>query len=424
MGNDTMQEPTGSLMRRKLSGISPRARRWAGAAAWGAAIAVLVWRLAQIPIQAQSMMADDNMIFAARDSLSEALALHRKYWTPLYPTVLWLARRAGAGVGELNVALFLATLAGMGLLARAAAPDARAEWPVFLGACAYFNYVQFEQAESECLFIPLGVFLAAALVAHHRRPGWPSLAALGVLCGALSATRYFGIFWGIPLVGLHLLAIHRREAWRALAGKIAAFIALAAAPPASWMWRAWQTTGYLSGMNRFRGRDFSMGAKEFAPYQGSWVNAWLVVKGTFVDFFSPDRHAAAGVMMHAYQPTIREWICLGLLLVCAAQAVFLLARRPPGRIPWNAPAAIVLQFYAWHAALLAILWKLGNNDPMHSRFLVPGYPFLTLCAFALYQALQRRVRHPAALLAFHALVAMFLVASFDRHFHVSTVLLR
>ncbi|HMB69208.1 MAG TPA: hypothetical protein VKU85_07840, partial [bacterium] len=63
-------------------------------------------------------------------------------------------------------------------------------------------------------------------------------------------------------------------------------------------------------------------------------------------------------------------------------------------------------FAGIHAAALLVLWTVGNNDPIHTRFVAPLYPGLVLLLFAGREAAaQRGIRTAAAALTAVAVLA-------------------
>ena len=45
---------------------------------------------------------------------------------------------------------------------------------------------------------------------------------------------------------------------------------------------------------------------------------------------------------------------------------------------------------AAYFALTLAVWTVGNNDPIHTRFLFPAYPLLVVLAFHAYDAMKER----------------------------------
>jgi hypothetical protein len=48
----------------------------------------------------------------------------------------------------------------------------------------------------------------------------------------------------------------------------------------------------------------------------------------------------------------------------------------------------VAEVAASYLALTILLWTVGNNDPIHTRFLFPVYPLLWVLAFHAYDAVR------------------------------------
>ena len=79
------------------------------------------------------------------------------------------------------------------------------------------------------------------------------------------------------------------------------------------------------------------------------------------------------------------------------------------------PTGAAFALFAVHNVMLLVVWTLGNNDPLHSRYLWPSYPMLILlgcAAYARVRALWPRAFWPA--FPFRLLLALLLVVHTQR----------
>jgi len=179
------------------------------AALAAAAVVLLVdffyWRQsAELSIQSEL-----NLRFAGRASLTSALERYPKLRPPLYPVLLWMAEASGLSVLRVNELIFLATLPLLYLLARRSLGGVNPIHPVLLYAASNFNYVNLHQVTAEGLFVLLSVILLLGLGRIARDdPGWLPLAVVTLATAGLCLTRYFAVYFAVPLVALNIL-------WRA-----------------------------------------------------------------------------------------------------------------------------------------------------------------------------------------------------------------
>ena len=85
-----------------------------------------------------------------------------------------------------------------------------------------------------------------------------------------------------------------------------------------------------------------------------------------------------------------EWALLAIALAAAASARRRgtprgTARRRP--VP-HRPRASLAEVAAAYLGLTLSLWTVGNNDPIHTRFLFPVYALLWVLAFHAYDAVK------------------------------------
>jgi len=382
---------------------------WARGLLAGLAVVALVllvdffyWRQsAELSIQSEL-----NLRFAGRASLASALERYPKFRPPLYPALLWLAEHSGIAALRVNELVFLATLPLLYFLARRSLGGVKAIHPVLLYAVANFNYVNLHQATAEGLFVLLSLVLILALADVSREDeGWVPTALIVAATGGLCLTRYFAVYFAVPLVALHVL-------WRApgpfprKALKLLAALGASLLPLLLWMWIARRETGFWTGVDRLAPRTFPEGASHWAGLTGIRAHLTLWAKTLLVDFFSPNLYAAHGVVTRPHRPSLVEWALVAVAAVALAATLVAWRRRgrQASRETGHERALVAQAFVLYNAATVAT-WTFANNDPIYTRFLFPSYVFLVLLGFYAYADVRRWTASPWGPLAFKLLYA-------------------
>ena len=349
------------------------------AAAIAAAHLLYMRQDGDLTIQAQL-----NERFAERP-IAAAFEKYPRLRPPLYPLALWAARRLGLSAPTFQMLVLDVFLVGLALYGRR---FLRAVHPGFLVlgfAVAHFTHVNLYQRTAETLFAPLLLLFAVLLWRYRasaRGAGW-----LGAAASALSVTRHFGLFLAVPLAVAHVAA-RRASGLRQRTIHAAIVLVLALAPIGYWSWITHEQTGYWTGTDRTRERDLPESVAHWKGLTGLDDHLRLTAKTLLVDFFSPRSHAALAVVTLPHRPTAVEWSMAALVLAAAASAV-----RAGRRAGWAgdggaSPVRTVAEVAASYLALTILVWTVGNNDPIHTRFLFPVYALLWVLAFHAYDAVR------------------------------------
>ena len=358
----------------------------------------------------QSVQSLKNLNFvkrADRLGLARALDMHPKVRPPLYPILLWACSRLGLPPRRVNEALFGSILLMLAVWARSRLGAGAAAYLLALYTVAAFNYVNMYQTTAEVLFAALSMAILLLLEAHGRSRTWGSLFAVAAASSALCVTRYFGLFFVPPLIAAHLLLAGTDRPRRRLA-QLAAFTAVSLAPAALWMRGSVAETGYLSGADRFAPRELPGQVEHWRQLTGVAANLTLWTKTIFVDFFSLHRYAALSVVTRPYRASAIECAVAAVTVAGAALAVAVSLRAWRGD-GLGQRASLPLQFFTAYTLVTLVLWSVGNNDPLNTRFLYPSYVFLLVVAFQGYELLKRRAPSWQGLPLRAAYVALLLV---------------
>jgi hypothetical protein len=331
-----------------------------------------------------TIQAQLNQRFAER-TIAAAFEKYPRLRPPLYPMALWAARRVGLEPPAFQLLVLDAMLVGLALYGRRFFRRVHPAFAVIALAVAHFVHVNLYQTTAETLFAPL--LAAFALLLWRYAVSARGVAWLGVATSLLCLTRYFGLYLATPLALVHVLAARGRPASRRLRDA-AAIAVLALAPIGYWMWITHEQTGLWTGADRTAPRELPDAVRHWEQLTGLDDHLLLTAKTLLVDFFSPRAYAALSVVTLPYQPSSVEWGMLAITIGAVTSG--LLAWRRTGWGVSSSPALFVAEVAAAYFALTLALWTVGNNDPIHTRFLFPAYPLLLIATFHAYDAMIER----------------------------------
>jgi hypothetical protein len=334
-----------------------------------------------------TVQAQLNERFAERP-IGVAFEKYPRLRPPLYPMTLWAARRVGLSTPAFQLLVFDALLVGLAVYGRRFLRAVHPAFPVLGFAVAHFNHVNLYQRTAETLFAPL-LLLFAVLMWRYRTAatgiGW-----VGAVASALCVTRHFGLFLAVPLAAAHVVLRRATEPRRRLV-HLAVVLVLALAPIGYWMWITHEQTGLWTGVDRTRERDLPESVAHWKDLEGFDDHLRLTAKTLAVDFFSPRVYAALAIVTLPHRPSAVEWGLIAIALAAAVTALRVAHRAGEhDHSDLGTPARTLAEVTSAYLALTLALWTVGNNDPIHTRFLFPLYPLLWMLAFHAYDAVRRR----------------------------------
>ena len=328
----------------------------------------------------QSIQAQLNERFAERP-IAAAFEKYPRLRPPLYPLVLWGARRAGLDAATVQALVLDATLLALALYGRRFFRGTAVACALVLGyAVAHWSHLNVHQQTAEGLFALALLGFTVALWRYATSGRGAVWAGLGA--SALSLLRYSGVYLAIPLAALHVLLRAGPRRWRDLA----LVVALSGIPIGYWMWITHEQTGYWTGTDRARERELPESVRHWEEIDGLDDHVRLTAKTLWIDFLSPHAHAAASVVTRPYSPSPTEW-ALGVLAVLALATAFADARASRWKLE-GSPAWAAAEVAATFLVTTLVVWTFGNNDPIHTRFLFPVYPLLCILAFHAYERVR------------------------------------
>jgi hypothetical protein len=361
---------------------------------------VAAFQLQTAPLSPQSLA---NRHFANTADYTTAISELKRVWPPLYPSVLWAGEAVGVPLHLANALLFFLTLAVLYPVGRRVAPEVNPAWAIALYAAAGFNAFNLHQLVAEALLIPLalGVLAYTARCVEHGRDR--DYACLCALLAACCLTRYFALAWLVPLVGL-TLALRGVRSTRARVMRAAAVVAVACGPAALWMLHARATTGFFTGMERFAPRGFEAQTSLLG-------NVSHIARTFFLDFFAPRFDASHASLAGGSADPLALAVAAGALSLGVWCAVVAIRSEAPDAGNTSGALSLVLPgLSVGYVAVLLLVWTVGNNDPIHSRFLYPSYVFFLLGGMHLYSHVKtsHTDTRGAATRPFQALYALLL----------------
>jgi hypothetical protein len=366
-----------------------------------------------------------NLVFTIR-TIDDAMSKHGWFRPPLYALLLWGATRLGLAAERVNETLFLGTLALVALYARRAIAGVHPLWPVLLLAVAHFNYANLHQPVAETLFVLLLFVLVHGLLRYERWGDTVGLMLATLATAGLGFTRYMALFFPIPLVALNTFLLPPLSFLRR-GLRTGACLVVILAPVCVWMWMAYKATGYWTGDDRLAPRRLPRSVRHWEQYQGFGSHVGLTAKTLVIDFLSPRYHAGLSIVTRPYALGPTEGV--GLVLLGAAILVAFRGVRRPASLTEalktaRSPSFLVLEMVVAFYVATLVVWTLGNNDPINTRFLYPSYALLVLLAFHAYAAVKARLRSLSARLPFLALFALVCAVQIWRNFNAPSLPIR
>lgn len=269
---------------------------------------------------------------------------------------------------------------------------------------------------SEMLVIAEVVLLLLVLGRYVERPRISGVVLLGLLSCAIGLTRYFGAIWVIPTTVLCLFLVYQPLLTRLR--HICVYALVTAPGILLWLLHVYGTTGHLTGLDRAQQRDLPESVAFLAQFTDFYHNVLFTLRTANFDLFSPGQIGEKAPVLFsglsAFERGTAVIVCVvfGGVLV---QVGLVLVRRL--RLDALRPRHLPGMFAVSHIVLTIIVWSLGNNDPIYTRFIFPFYPLLVLAAFVAFVDADRGslsgriVRNSLMLFAFIYLGSQFLELS-------------
>jgi hypothetical protein len=347
----------------------------------------------QMPHQGlQSVKAASSLIEGRGFEVSPSVPFAK--FGPLLPALLALLSWSGMAVIPatylIGCATFSATLFGIYALGRAA--GIRSPWaaPTFYALLAS-NYYLLRTALADGIVIAASLFAMLGAIYLARRCSHLVLLGTALACAVASTARYMAAFTLLPVVFLAML-LFREVGWRRRLIDLSVFGVVAAGPIGAWMIRNYLLTGFVTGISR-------SGYRIQAADTSLFPNILGLLKTILLDLYS---YETLGLRQFLYWeggasfPVAVMATGLGaaalLLLVfwCRRRELKVFIKREVRERTCSGIAIVLIGSYAGvYLVTLVLLWTIGNNDPIHTRFVAPIYPYFVLLGFVAFAAISR-----------------------------------
>lgn len=337
-----------------------------------------------------------NLAAADAESLASALEGYPAAWPPVYPTFLWTFNRLGLPVRYFNLLCFYLLLILIWVFVRDRRTGFGPGSAVILLVFLHTNYVNSFQQVSETLFVLLAFIVLIVLDRYRQDPSMLLVLLTAVLTSIASLTRFFGIFWIAPIVVVQIAMASGVGSRSERAKHLVSYLTVSAMGIIPWLLLLKSRTGYFFGMERFAPRQF---AEQNAHWQGATdftTNIVFVCKTILIDLFSPTRRARHSVVEGRLLPA--EYVVFLLVAILLVWIAWMVGRelfkseRPACdsvKRAITSHRALPLYFATGYLIALIVLWTVGNNDPIYSRFVFPCYVFSILSVFALFSWVEK-----------------------------------
>ena len=364
----------------------------------GLLLALLVAWLYGLARETVPQMPQSKVMVARSESLDTAI--RPDLWPSGYPLLLFVARQLHCSPASVNLALFFLTIALVLVVSRRCFPNLSPYWlPLAYALCA-FNYYNLAQFTSEALVVPLSLVVLLLLADYQRRRLFSTLACMSLCCALLFVSRYQAMLWLVPIVVFNVIFTARPPRTVALVHALG-FALIAFAAVGADMAQTYRGTGHLTGMSRlgWDSRELPRGVQDYSGATGLRENLLLTLKTYFLDFVSPFDYGThdANRLPHAF--TLAEAGAVLLFGLSAGVLALTLIRwvRSRGSLvralsEWRESSLMTLlavEFLVGYLLVTLVVWTIGNNDPLYSRFLYPSYVYAMIVAFAGYALVKR-----------------------------------
>jgi hypothetical protein len=158
-------------------------------------------------------------------------------------------------------------------------------------------------------------------------------------------------------------------------------------------------------------------------------NIRLIAKTVYIDFLSSESLATHEANRSDYRIRWPDWAILAALAAALGASLFAvtrvrLSREHPSSFLRReyreaaTPGFLAGEFFVGYAVITVVLWSVGNNDPIYSRFMYPSYPFLILWGFGIYSFFKKNAPAPVTLWSFRFFYFSVLAANLYKISHL------
>ncbi len=377
-------------------------------------IALFVYLLSRSHTESLSPQSLANLQFASNPSYVSGLSQYPKYWPPFYPSVLWLSSKAGITPRGFNLTCVYLCLFLVGLLSKHLLTNIHWFYVVLAVALINANYVNSYQLVAEPLLVLLAFVVLSIIVVYGQPWTSPRVVLLAVLSAISCLTRFFALCWLLPLCLAYICLDDVKSPLRKRLVHATVYCSIVALLVLPWLMMIRHSTGSFSGMDRFAPRGvYYLNGQRLPIAHIFGMNARFLIKTVFIDFLSPFRYASHPAVRSSVFPSEITAGVIALLLASLGGATLVLFLHRQAGDAWSrmgralvSQKMIPVHFTAAYLLWLMVLWSLGNNDPIYTRFAYPAYPLAVFSAFVAYSWIKSFTISPLCRLPF---VLLFLL---------------
>ncbi len=285
---------------------------------------------------------------------------------------------------------------------------------MFLLAVTHSVYINMHQPVSETLFILIGFVIMILIASYRNRPSIYYVFLLGLFSAIATLTRFFGLFWMVPIVIGNLWFLQDERSLRARLKHVAAYLSVFSLILSPWILYLKISTGFFSGFDRTSPRELPASIAHWNELTDFVSNVLFLFKTIFFDFFSS--HSFASHYVVERKIPLKEYIIfifVFMLMIMITLTVIHVCMKRPHSIKHIADKiffsqrALPFQFAAFYIISIVVVWTFTNNDPLYTRFMYPSYIFIILSMFSLYSWMKDQQASIWYKIPFHLIFLVF-----------------
>jgi len=338
---------------------------------------------AQLSPQSQNMLAR---------STSLKSAMHVDVWPPGYPLLLFVANKIHLPLKFVNLLLFYITLVLLFYISKKSLPQIYYIWlPLFYSLCS-FNYYNLSQYTSEAMIVPLSIIILILLAMYLNKNSLSILLPLSLFCSISFISRYQALLWLAPIVIFNILVSMNLEK-KILLSHLISFCFIAFGPISFFFINNYLRYGFVTGMDRFNWntRTLPPDVQYYAISTGFLDNILLTLKTYFLDFISPFTIATHEANLASYSISAIEIGIIVFIISCLLIFFRTIVQQIKASHSFadllitslrQSPLILLsIEFLLVYVVITVLVWTIGNNDPIYTRFLYPSYVYMIIGMF-------------------------------------------
>jgi hypothetical protein len=235
---------------------------------------------------------------------------------------------------------------------------------------------------------------------YQQQQSYWIILSLSLCSSLLFLSRYHALLWLAPIIVINLAFI-AYQSRNFLFWHFASYFIIAFSPIGLFLLKNYLETGYLTGAERFdwASRNLPKSMDYFEPSTSLKENIIRTIKTYWLDFGSPNVYATHAVTRQSYFASgveiggvILFFMVVGILIMILAGLISNRNSLITVLCSWQQNSLLTLlsiEFFVWYIIVTLVLWTVGNNDPLYTRFLYPSYIYFLLTLLSGYSYVKR-----------------------------------